>query len=154
MKKILMTVLLVSMLLSCLTCSAWASGLNSSRISDRVHEIITRANLSSGLLSIDDALFRYSACEPKKYDIIYNPGTCGGTVTTDTDVLTYNNHYSVAALADTDVTEPYVYTFQGWSTNSAATSADIAIGTSITAWTTDGNLVLYGVCTPNTITLI
>ena len=60
-KKILMTVLLVSMLLSCLTCSAWASGLNSSRISDRVHEIIARAELSSGLPSIDEALFTMDA---------------------------------------------------------------------------------------------
>ena len=96
---------------------------------------------------------------PKKYDIIYNFGTCGGEdgqggyVTgsvTDYKVLEYTKTFNVNDITGTGLRSAAPgYHFLGWSTeNGKITQDDVDYPVEMThgPWLTDGNLELYAVC--------
>ena len=91
------------------------------------------------------------------YDAEYHKGTCDtvsgnldSLVYTDSDALTYGQDYTLANSSDVDVAAPLGYEFLGWTTQgSDCADADCVTyeaGDQTDVWTTEDNLVVYGVC--------
>ena len=110
----------------------------------------------------------YARWTPKQFTLTYNSGTCSGNGSTDT--LTFNASYDIKSISQAGVSVPTGYTFQGWTTNSAATSAGTwQTTTSATPtdscnnsggcsnlgpWRRAQGLTLYAVCTGNGANII
>ncbi len=105
----------------------------------------------------------YAHWTPKQFTLTYNPGTCSGNGSTDT--LTFNESYDIKSITQAGVSVPAGYTFQGWTTSSAATSAGTWQTTTSSTptdscnssngcsdlgpWQRAEGLTLYAVCTGN-----
>lgn len=96
----------------------------------------------------------YAAYSPKKYDVTYAVGTCGGADKTYNDALTYDANYTVLGTDATDmtVTVPEGYTFNGWQESLSGNAVRDA-GYQYQPWQTDSNLTLTAQCSANSINI-
>ncbi len=97
----------------------------------------------------------WKACwDTKKYDIVYNSGTCEAKESTDgiyTDAngVVYGGSYTVLGLSgvSSKIVEPTGYHFVDWSeTSGGSASSTYYAGNTINTWTNDNNVNLYAIC--------
>jgi hypothetical protein len=104
--------------------------------------------------------------KPLTYDIVYNPGTCAGSVdsVSGVDALTYDDNYNVLGLKALSVGEednvntiesitvPEGSRFIGWYSVLTLTEPDYQPG-EYGPWTTTSDLTLYAACEENDYTV-
>lgn len=100
--------------------------------------------------SNDGSLSLYMHCNWVTYPIIYH--SCDGNSTYTGDVrAAYHYGVNVESYADTGLTLPDGYTFNGWATTSGATTSDVGATYTMPDCSPDGTVVnLYAVCSQNT----
>ena len=103
----------------------------------------------------------YAKWTAKKYNVIYNKGTCTygsgqSTAYTDSNAATYDTNWtplSASLSAAPKIGAPATgWTFDGWTTSSTPTYSSNTLQNKVTGyspWKRTSDLTLYGACTPN-----